>query len=65
MVTTDEEQYMTLHEAANQLHVTHNAIYLWLKDHQDVPRKRLSRMLLVRMEDLKSYRRRTPRKLAH
>lgn len=56
MVTLDNEQYITLKEAAKYRGTSYNAIQLWLSHHREVPRRKFGTLVLVKLSDLSSYK---------
>lgn len=61
MVTIDGQNWATLPEAAKHNGVSYWAMQKWISRHKEVPTRRLGTAVLVRLEMVKGYEKRTPR----
>lgn len=62
MITLDGEQWATLAEASKHIGVSYQAVQKWVYRHKDVPKKHVGTAIVVQLDSLKDYQRRTPRK---
>jgi hypothetical protein len=62
MVQINGENWYSLKEASEKLHISYHAMQAWVKRHRsEVKVVRIGRNVMVRLADLKSHERKTTR----